>query len=780
MKRALWLSVVLSLAVPAAAEPFGELFPVTNTRYRTAIGAPRLVTNDRDFFLFWGAENKIRAARVEDGEARVSHTVLDTNEPFDVAWTGEHYVIVSTRTDPDRPNEFSTVVGRVLDAEAHPVGAEFTIAAPNAFMPRIAAGAHSIAVIYRVGFTETRVLLLSRNGRTIEMPGRAIGSDASTHAITRRGDGFLAVLGASNEAIRAVALDRHSQTVAENTFPLSTRAYLELAAGSDGTKSLAVWYHDSQIGAITIDENAEFGAPLELGRSGWPATSTVVWNGAAWTVSYAQDGHSTLSKAVIVQVHPDGHSVLAREESAVRNVEPTVAALDGRILAAWRPAGADRSPVVAALPLATPQPRAIPWVASRQTLLATASSDDATLLVWSETTDGELSIHAGVRDLEGQWNERRLATIPVFGARRILAASDGHGFAIALSGPAAPASLIRLDRHGRSSGEPITLPIRPEVMAWNGTNYALIDSGGSGILVSPDGVQSAVVNISMFFIPMAMASDGHGFFVAGDLPDCSLLCPEYPIHGVRLGPDLMRLDAEEYVLADDSATLAGLAWDGSRYVLIANSYEGSFVAYMPPAPSASVATKKILPNIHPEAMTALRDGTIALAGRDETNLRVAFMSTSGTILRTSDIEGVATTAPRLESLADGVALFSATVQNAAPHDGTSRIVTAIARSSSVTPPTAPHIGVRVKNGVMQVDWTAASGTVNGYRLEYRIDDDEWVEWEQWFGPGVQSKSIRQPSFGTQFAFRVRAFNDGGAGPYSATALTKPGRRRAVR
>jgi hypothetical protein len=70
--------------------------------------------------------------------------------------------------------------------------------------------------------------------------------------------------------------------------------------------------------------------------------------------------------------------------------------------------------------------------------------------------------------------------------------------------------------------------------------------------------------------------------------------------------------------------------------------------------------------------------------------------------------------------------------------------------------------------------------VNGYRLEYRIDDDAWVEYEQWFPPGAQSKSIRQPSFGTQFAFRVRAFNDGGAGEYSPTAVTKPSRRRAVR
>jgi hypothetical protein len=172
---------------------------------------------------------------------------------------------------------------------------------------------------------------------------------------------------------------------------------------------------------------------------------------------------------------------------------------------------------------------------------------------------------------------------------------------------------------------------------------------------------------------------------------------------------------------------------------------------------------------------------IAIANRPRTfTTSVFFVNGEGTLLHTSDVDG-SIYAPRLEPLAGGgVALLGSSVLNAAPHDGTSRVVTAIARSSDVLSPGAPHIAVRVQNGVMRVDWTAPSGTVNGYRLEYRIDDDEWVEWEQWFGPGAQSKSIRQPSFGTQFAFRVRAFNDGGAGAYSATALTKPSRRRAVR
>ena len=147
MKRSFWLCVLLSFPISALAAAFGDPFPVTNTRYSTAHGAPRLVTNDRDFFLFWRADQSIRAARVDDGEARVSHAALDTNRDYDVAWTGEHFLIVGNR--PRQTTAQAAIVGHVLDAEAHPIGAELPIVSGEGTGPRIAAGSHSIAVIYR-------------------------------------------------------------------------------------------------------------------------------------------------------------------------------------------------------------------------------------------------------------------------------------------------------------------------------------------------------------------------------------------------------------------------------------------------------------------------------------------------------------------------------------------------------------------------------------------------------------------------------------------------------
>lgn len=792
MKRAVWVSIVLSLVIPAGAEPFGAPFPVTNTRYRTAAaGAPRLVTNDRDFFLFWGSEMNIRVARVDDGEARVSHAVLDANEPFDVAWTGEHYVILSSRTEP--ATQSSTIVGRVLDAEARPTGAEFTLPDPtprvaNSPEPRIAVGEHSLAVVYRKGLDEIRLVLLSRDGRTVETPSRVIARKGSTYAIARTGEGFLAIVG-SAAGIRAMALDQHGQTVAENLFAMTPNAVRRVAVASNGTKSLAVWGQSGALMALPVDASAGFGVPLELLRApGDHRTPDVLWNGAAWTVSYAEASTWADTKAVIVQLDREGQRILAREESAAGGQSPTIAALGGQILAAWGATGLNQPTVVAEVPLARNRRRETPYVPLPQTVLATASSAGATLTVWSESIEGGHSIHSGVRTAQGQWSERLLATTAAqtTGGVGALAVGDGEGFAVAvITGNSC--SLVRLDSAGRPSA-PIRLPRVPAVMAWNGTSYALIDNSLRGFLVSPAGVVSRSISIDGDMRPAALASDGDGFLLVGFILGCEgdFGCiPSIPreLRAARLRADLTQIDPEDQAIPDGVRfKIAGAAWDGSRYVVIGHDEGmGRFLWYVPPYPYSGNEIHRLDTSFDPEAMAVLHDGTIAVAGQVNGTISVSFVTGEGAVLQTSDINGSPTGRPQLVPLADGVAFIASTVQAAAPHDGTSRIVTAIARSSSVLPPAAPHSSMRVQNGIMTVDWTTPAGTVNGYRLEYRVDDDAWLEWEEWFGPGAHSKSIRQPDFGTQFTFRVRAFNDGGAGPYSGTPPPpKPGRRRAVR
>jgi hypothetical protein len=67
--------------------------------------------------------------------------------------------------------------------------------------------------------------------------------------------------------------------------------------------------------------------------------------------------------------------------------------------------------------------------------------------------------------------------------------------------------------------------------------------------------------------------------------------------------------------------------------------------------------------------------------------------------------------------------------------------------------------------------------VTGYRVEQRIGDDDWTEIDRWLDADELSlvlASTPDPAV----SFRVRAFSDGGASPYSAP-VRPLSRRRAV-
>lgn len=800
MKKLLVLTAILSsvaIVTPASAQSFGELFPLTNTRYDRAVGTPRLTANGSDFFLFWSTERKIRATSLAQGEPRVGHVVLNTSGPFDVAWTGEVFLAVSSRpVHENSPSLDANIVGRVLDADAQPLGEEFLIA-EHGREPRIAAGPEGIVMVYRGTGNDTRVLVVGTRGQSTGAESWAVPTRGMGYAVVANDTGFLVASSNENE-LRTIKLDRRGRAVAEHAIAYPMPSYREVALATDGERFLLAWCTNGAGGTATVplDENGSFGATLVIGGGharSLSAVSTVV----GWNVSVESKRGTPQLRAHVYHLDRAVTTNLSREQSADAGVaNPSLAVLNYRVMAAWTPVGTAGASSVVELPIAAHQPRVATFAATQQTLLATTSSADATLMVWSERSDDGMSIHTGVRTHDGQWSEREL-TIPAgFEANAATAASDGIHFAVILEGldiekDSHVQKLMRLDELGRLYVPLVTLPGTRAALAWNGTHYAIITGPGSleGRLLSPTGALSEPVAIprslgDSFSGSLSLASNGDGFLLAGERIECQFLfCGARTLKAMRLSATLERIDAEEITLESEYAKLAGAVWNGSDYVVVwKNISDGLFTARIPAAPASPVSIGHANTDIFPTNVAAMTDGTIAVVGpAGSSNVtRVAFLR-NGSITQSFDIDSSTITGtPLLTAIADGVAYVASSVQDAAPHHGTSHVMMAIAKSSVPPPPNPPHVVARLQNGIVLVDWSAASGTLNGYRLEYRVDNGSWNELEEWFAPSASHRAI-QTTFGTNFEIRMRAFNDGGASAYAAaTASTKPVRRRAAR
>jgi hypothetical protein len=800
MKKMLCLAIILlttAAATSASAQSFGELFPLSNTRYDAALGTPRLTANGRDFFLFWSTDRNIRATSLAQSTPQLGHVVLDTNAQFDVAWNGEEFLVASSRALHDYSAD-AKIIGRLLDAEAQPLGDEFVIA-EHGREPRIAAGPESMVVVYRGTAGDTRVLVRGPHGESTGAESWAVPMGGSGYAVATNGAGFVVAYANAKET-RTIALDRQGRVMAEDAlaYPFGAISYRELALATDGKQYLLAWTTQTGggKGAMLLDENGSIISPL-IFDGGFSRSLSAAWTGSDWTVSWESkqgDGHL---RARLVHLDRDVTRRSAEEESAARNVvNPSMAAIDGRVMVAWSLAGEGSAlsggpALVVELPLATHQPRVATYAAREQTLLATASSADARMIIWTEHDEKGTSIHTGFHTNDGQWTERELSA-DGFPATAAVAASDGTGFVVVITGGGTQ-KMLRLDARGRGVIFPVSLPGLRAVVAWNGTRYAIITSGPdlTGMLLNPStGVLSKPVKIpynaagSPFNGKLALASNGEGFLLAGETAECQFaVCGARAMKAMRLGADLQHVEADELTLDSVYGELAGAVWNGSEYVVAWRGVSDLlFSARVPAAAASPVRIASADADIIARSIAPMPDGTIAVAGpaRTSSATRVAFLRNDGSVAQSFDIDSSTLTAtPLLATVPDGVAYVASSIQEEAPHHGTSHVMMAIARPSITAPPGAPHVQARLLNGAILVDWSAPAGTVNGYRIEYRIDNGAWNEVEEWFAPGSHQKAIA-PSAGTEFAVRMRAFNDGGVSDYSEAAVSKPTRRRAVR
>src|SRR5688572_24135770 len=126
------LAVLLLTAWTSLAETAGELFPLTNTRYGAAGASAVLRTDGNAAFVFWSTLRDIRVTKVAADQNRSGEVVFTGQSTYDAAWTGTHFLAVTTA-----PAQLhSRIIGRLVDAQGHPAGEPFAIV-EQARLPRI-------------------------------------------------------------------------------------------------------------------------------------------------------------------------------------------------------------------------------------------------------------------------------------------------------------------------------------------------------------------------------------------------------------------------------------------------------------------------------------------------------------------------------------------------------------------------------------------------------------------------------------------------------------------
>lgn len=766
--------ILVALILVAAASTAGELFPLANTRYGAAEGNALLRTNGSDAVVFWRTGTTARATKVVEGQNRAGEVIFEESYDLDVVWTGTRFLAVSTGLlDQTRGG----LIGRHLDANGRPLGQPFMVLA-DAQHARLAAGHGTVMMAYHTG-GDTYAVRLKADGRPAAEP--VVVSPYGQYAVTATAGGFTVVSGPFG-GIRATRLDATGRIVGHQTLPRPVGT-LEVAVASQGTRTVAVWTWLDRIEAAVVDAAGNFSAPLLIDSlpsdppgSMKPSAPSPVWNGNGWTVAY-QVGTGTPHLRV-AHLDAPAQRVASREESPAGRRNPSLAVLGGKILATWTPYELREPAWIGALPLATDEARPVTFAPANQGLVATAASEEGVLAVWAETIDRRTTLRAGLRTRDGQWREQEIATS--VNLYQIVAEGDGRNFVVIVAGSAGTSEAIFLDGSGRPTGLRALLPMTVEAVAWNGSHYALLDRTDDLRLLSPNGTLSAPVDPGVTWDVADVISNGDGFLAIGGRADCPfILCTApFDTRVLRLDANLQRVGAE-LVLAPEHHYPNGAVWTGTEYVVVWTNATGIGFSRVSPDAGTEPRSHHVPMTIQPYAVAPVNGGVAVLDIRP--NVReVKYFTSGGALYRTETIETSAGRTDLVPFGSDTLAYVTSPLLRDPPHYGTRHVSMGILANADLARPAAPHLTVRDDGVRFIVQWSAPSGAVNGYRVEYRIDDGIWIELERWFGPGETSISIRRPSFGSTFAFRVRALNDAGAGAYSTVGTPVGRKRRAAK
>lgn len=786
------LVATLLCATLAAAQPsfLGQPFPLTNTRYdQIWTSQTRLASDGRDFYVFWTSDGNARMTRVTAGERRAGKPVVSEASGIeDVVWTGAHFLVVVRDLE-------GRLAGQLVTAAGERIAGAFPIAA-GATGARVAANGSRIVVLYTKYDTHDAlwVATLTTMGTLLEtrplLPRTTAESLSLRHAIASNGDGFAAVV-LRSDSDRLITFGGEGEVRSMQTFGAGGKA---AAIASDGTGYLVVSTAGGSNNATRVGADGTMHETATLDESG--TVTSLVHTDDRWSASFHRDGHTH-----VAGLDPSGLSMAAAEavalETAPGNV-PQLASSKRRAMLLWNTPRSGHH--VAELPLEPGEGSPVLFGAAGQYLIATAAGPRSTLFVWVEPVKRGYTLYAGTLGGDGVWREEILAA-PAAGFFDVHAASDGDGFAVIYIGVGMASRVVqRLDAEGRPLAPPV--PIRtpdysPESMIWDGQRHVVVSIGtsfsgpyaydyASISTMDGNGVSRTAAEIYPEYggsLAMArIAGNGRNYLVVTSIRASAAT---YVIEKVMLGPDLRPL-ARPAQVSRHASGHADVAWDGTNFVIV---YPEANVVVAPVPPDGQFRLPRAIYARDPAGVrVAAVAGGVAVTWRDPATHYVATLrqGTTDVVRQQAVLEYYGDTISRVVALPGSRAAVVANVPaEAAPHHGAQRLHAAVVDLAPLHPlTTAPRVTVTPqRNNRLQIDWTALAERVTGYRVEYRIGDGNWNELDRAPDPANRIATFPITRRGIVYAFRVRAMNEAGMGPYSAPAEVRLGtkiRRRTVR
>jgi len=802
LRLVLLLALSMSSAFGATVST-GDSFPLTNTRYHVQSGdASRLVSNGHEVFLFWRTATHFHCRRTDWVDHVPARAVMEsrTDDVPSVVWTGSHFLFVVGRGTGTLTTNDDVIVGQLIDRSGELSGEPFLLAS-QAKYPQLVFDSTTVRLLWTHSTGEILMLPLRADGRPSISAPRLVGLSGVIESLAANAGSLAAVVsdGAFVSATRTLVLfDAGVNVVASSHLGAATGG-VSLAAGHD---RYLLAEGQPRLHTRLVESDGSLGAAMQV-EPFEVYSPSVAWTGSKWVIASTPFLSSEqLMGFSVVHVDAENEIVEARERHS--GDFPALAAAGGRVVVGWRRPTLTIAFAEAPLDQATGRDASV--VAARQEVIATASATHGTLILWWESE----ALHAGVRMNDGRWIEQLLW--PDRSPAAVAAATDGQAFTVVLServGAEYTPTILRLDPQGLPIGAPERSSAKastPLIPLWTGREYAV---------VSPNSIVWTAVSTTASNLLPGPVVDGHEESALAASPDGFYAVwlfgghfgsPSWPptgVAGIRLGPDFKPLDAMPTVFAGGSGgnppyySGCDVAWDGQQYVVTWTG-DGVTAAQVPATSGAPVT--RLIAEAHDDhfmsspKLTRVADGVALHWYRTRVHpqrdlVELAIVSRDGTVTPAMGFEtpdDYSSPDSRLITAAalpgGDVAIVRTARQDEVPIDGSVRLAMNVVSAVPLPDrPRAPRMtATRVADDV-SLAWDAPPERINGYRVEFRIDDQPWFELDSVLPPERRSLSIPHPAPGRNVSFRVRAWNEAGLGQHSSPVVpTKPSRRRAVR